>query len=146
MNVTDIITEFANGIYLTTVDSKAAQFHPGPPKAYKQTFSKINLDEQWCRHLEMENFLMDVGGVELVYTEIQFEKHFIDENQKSVRFIRSIPYWYLFGAYWYFIRRNLWHNKSIKTQYEKGMIKLPQKEHGFSSCPSSSHSRIKKIP
>lgn len=125
VNVTDIVTEFANGISLTTANSKDAQFQPKPPKAYHQTFSRINLDEQWHRHIEMENFLMDVGCAELAYTEIQFEKHFVDAVCKENRYIRGIPYWYLLGTYWYFVRKNFWHNKSIKTQHEKGMIKLP---------------------
>ena len=124
-SITDIVTEFAKGISLTTANSKAAQFHPKPPKAYHQTFSRINLDEQWHRHIEMENFLMDVGYAELAYTEIQFEKYFVDAVRKENRYIRGMPYWYLLGAYWYFVRTNFWHNKSIKTQHEKGMIKLP---------------------
>ena len=73
----------------------------------------------------MENFLIDVGGAELVYMEIQFEKDFIDGCRKATRYVRSIPCWYLLGTYWYFVRKNLWHNKSIKTLHEKGMIKLP---------------------
>jgi len=123
--VTDIVTKFANNTSLTTANSSDAQTHPKPPKDYHQTFSRITLDEQWCRHIEMENFLMDVGDAKLVYTEIQFEKCFVNDVRKEIRYIRSISYWYLLGAYWYFIRRNLWHNKSIKTQHEKGMIKLP---------------------
>lgn len=125
MNVTDIVTEFAGDISLTTANSRAAQYAPKPPENYSQTFSRVTLDEQWRRHLEMENFLMDAGGAELVYAEIQFEEYFIGSVRKSLRYVRSIPYWYLLGAYWYFVRQNLWHNKSIKTQCEKGMIKLP---------------------
>lgn len=129
-NVTDIVTEFANGISLTTANSRDAQFHPKPPKAYHQTFSRINLDEQWRRHVEMENFLMDAGGAELVYTEVRFEQCFTDDVREEIRYIRNIPYWYLLGAYWYFVRKNLWHNKSIKVQHEKGMIKLPNEMSG----------------
>ena len=54
-NVTDIVTEFANSVSLTTANSRDAQYHPKPPKAYNQSFSRINLDEQWHRHIEMEN-------------------------------------------------------------------------------------------
>lgn len=124
-SLTDIFTEFAGEVSLTSTNSKAAQLYPKPPKSYHQTFSRIDLDELWRRHIEMENFLMDAGGAELVYTEIQFEESLVRDHQKDIRYIRSIPYWYLLGTYWYFVRRNLWHNKPVKTLHGKGMIKLP---------------------
>jgi len=44
---------------------------------------------------------------------------------QQIDYIRGISLWPFRGAYWYFIRKQLWHNKSIKNQHEKGMIKLP---------------------
>lgn len=122
---TDIATEFANDISLTTVDTREGQFSPKPPKAYSQSFSRVDLDQQWNRHIEAENYLIDVGGAQLVNLDIEFEKEVVEAGRKQNEFIRSIPLWYLRGCYWYFLRKHLWHNKSIEAQHKQGMIRLP---------------------
>lgn len=127
---TDIVTRFADDISLTTADTRGAQFLPKPPKNYAQSFSKVDLNQQWNRHIEMENYLIDVGGAQLVNLDIQFEKDVIEAGRKQTEFTRSIPLWYLRGPYWYFVRRYLWHNKSIEAQHKKRMIKLPNKMPG----------------
>jgi hypothetical protein len=121
----DFITKFANDISLTTASTSDANSFPGHLEAYLQTFSKLSLDERWYRHVEMENYLIDTGGAGLIQMDVSFEKEFSDASQKRINYICSIPLWPFRGAYWYFVRRHLWHNKSIKTQHEKGMIKLP---------------------
>ena len=89
----------------------------------------MNFDERWHKHVEMENYLMDEGQAQLVEMDKPFEEFFIDEIHKHVKHIRSIPLWPLHGTYWFVIRRVLWHDKSIKQQHEKGMIKLPNEIH-----------------
>jgi hypothetical protein len=59
--VYDMVTEFADDISITTGSSKDSQLMPCPPGAYMQSFSRISLDEQWHRHIEAENYLMDKG-------------------------------------------------------------------------------------
>lgn len=127
---TDIITEFADDVSLTTADTRGAQFAPKPPKDYAQSFSKVDVSQQWSRHIEMENYLIDVGGAQLVNQDIEFEKDIVESAHRQNRFIRSIPLWYLRGSYWYFVRRYLWHNKSIEAQHRKRMIRLPNEMPG----------------
>ena len=126
----DIVTKFANDVSLTTANTRNAQFSPKPPKAYAQSFSKVDLDQQWNLHIEMENYLIDVGGAQLVNLSIEFEKDIVESSRKENQFVRSIPLWYLRGSYWYFVRRYLWHNKSIEAQHKKRMIRLPNEMPG----------------
>ena len=124
--VSEIATEFAFGISLSTANSIDAQLHPKAPGFYHQTFSKITLDEQWYRHIEAENYLMDEGGAQLVNTEESFEDLFLRSEQKQRKFVRSIPFWPFLILYWFFVRKRLWHGKSIRELHEKGMIKWPK--------------------
>jgi len=124
--VSEIDTEFAFGISLSTANSIDAQLHPKPPGCYHQTFSKINMDEQWYRHIEAENYLIDKGEAQLVTTEESFEDLFLRSEQKQRKFVRSITFWPFLIFYWYFVRKRLWHNKSIRELHERSMIKLPK--------------------
>ena len=121
----DLTTIFAHHIGLTTCDTMDGNLFPAFPGSYKQSFSNISLDHLWAHHIEMENYLMDKGKAQLLERDVSFEQDFNEATQKQIKFIRSLPFWPFRGAYWYFIRRRIWHNKSIKTQHEKGMIKLP---------------------
>jgi hypothetical protein len=122
---TDISTDFADMISLTSNNSRAAQLSPWRPGRYQQTFSPVTLDELWAKHIEAENYLMDVGEAQLMQKEFNFEKELLDSCRRQNAYIRSIPFWYLKGAYWFFIRKNIRHNKSVKQQHEKKMVKLP---------------------
>jgi len=121
----DFATEFENHISLTTGSGLETQLFPPQPKHYKQSFSNITLDEQWKRHVEMKNYLIEVGQAKLTRIDRPFNEIFTESIRKQMKFIRSLWLWRFRGAYWFFVRRHLWHNKSIKTQHEKGMIKLP---------------------
>lgn len=121
----DFVTKFANDILLTTASTSDANFFPRYPEAYLQSFSKLSLDERWYRHVEMENYLIDTGGAELIQMDVSFEKELFDAAQKQIKYVRTIALWPFRGVYWYFIRKHLWHNKSIKTQHEKGVIRFP---------------------
>ncbi len=122
---TDIMTDFADMISVTSNNSRSAQFSPWRPGRYQQTFSPVTLDELWAKHLEAENYLMDTGDAQLVQKEFRIEEEVIDSCRRQNAYLRSIPFWYLKGAYWFFIRKNMLHNKSIKQQHEKKLVKLP---------------------
>jgi len=121
----DFETEFDNDISLTTGSGLETQLFPQQPKHYKQSFSNITLGEQWGKHIEMRNYLIKMGQAKLVRIEGQFDEIFVESIRKQMKFIRSLRLWRFRGAYWFFVRRHLWHNKSIKEQHKKGMIKLP---------------------
>lgn len=121
----DMVTLFDSDIMLTTASKSDGQLLPIPAGSYYQTFSNISPDDQWNKHVEMENFLMDDGGARLVQLDVTFEESFISAIRRQMQHIRSILLWPCRAPYWYFVRRNLRHNKSIRLQHQKGMIKLP---------------------
>ncbi len=121
----DFVTMFEDEIMLTTNDKADSQMMPQPPGYYSQSFSPVNQDEQWNQHLQMENYLMDTGGATLVQNDKPFEECFVDAIRRQVNFISSISLWPLRGIYWFYVRRQMWHNQSIQAQHDKGMIRLP---------------------
>jgi hypothetical protein len=121
----DIVTEFAGNIGLTTGCTKDANFMPRPPNFYFQNFPGTMLNDLWYKHIEAENYLMDFGKTELKAERLEFEQSIMQGTIEHVRYIKTLSLWPFRGPYWYFVRWYLWHNKSIKEQYEKGMIKLP---------------------
>lgn len=129
----DFVTMFEDDIILTTNDKSNSQMLPQPPGYYSQSFSPVSLEEQWNQHLQMENYLMDIGSAILVQNDKPFEDCFIDTIRKQVEFVRSISLWPLRGIYWFYVRRKLWHNLSIQAQHDKGLIVLPSEIPGFRS-------------
>lgn len=127
----DLVTEFAFNISLTTGDTRDSVFFPHPPGSYMQTFSNTSFDDRWYKHIEMENYLVDNGQAQLVQIDKPLEKCFVDAILEQMKFVQSIPLWPFRAPYWYFIRKSLWHNKSIKIQHEKGMINLPNELSGI---------------
>jgi len=126
----DLVTEFAFDISLTTADTRDGFSFPRPPGSYLQSFSNMGFDDRWYEHIEMENYLIDNGHAQLVQHDKPFEKCIVDAIRKQMNYVRSLTLWPLRAAYWYFIRRRLWYNKSIKTQHENRMIKLPNELSG----------------
>ena len=129
----DFVTMFDNEIMLTTNDKSDSQMLPAAPCHYLQSFSLASLDEQWNRHLQTENYLMDVGGALLVQNDRPFEDCFIDAIKKQIAFVRSLSLWPLRGTYWFFIRRKRLHNLSIQAQHDSGWVMLPNEMPGFKS-------------
>ncbi|MGD9109327.1 MAG: hypothetical protein PVG93_00170 [Phycisphaerales bacterium] len=126
----DLVTEFADGISITTASTKDGNSIPHSPGAYSQSFSGTDFDERWQKHIEAENYLMDNGGARLEANDTPFEQAFVEAIRRQANYVRTLPLWPLRGTYWHFVRRYLLHNKSIQTQHEKGMIKLPNESAG----------------
>jgi hypothetical protein len=126
----DLVTIFTSDMGLTTGDSRDGCLFPRPPGSYMQALTGAGLDERWQVHIEMEDFLIKTGGAQLLREPPNFEESFVDAIRKQVSFVRSVPLWPLRAAYWFFVRRYLWRNKSVKVQHEKGMIRLPNKLRG----------------
>ena len=121
----EITTVFNDGVGLDTSDKKDAHFYPKSFGKYVQSFDGDGIERQWARHIEAENYLMDTGGCELIEQDFLFEAAFNEEVDNQVAHIKSLPMWYLKGAYWYYIRRRLWANKTVEKQHKKGMVQLP---------------------
>ena len=132
-NSYDFVTLFEDDIMLTTNNKSDSQMLPQPPGYYSQSFSRVSLDGQWNRHLEMENYLMDTGGAILVQNDKPFEDCFVNAIQRQVEFVQSQSLWPLRSIYWFYIRRHKRHNLSIQDQHDKGLVILPNELSGFES-------------
>lgn len=124
----DLVTQFDSDISLTTCDTKDSHSSPIPHNYYTQSFSPSDYDGRWTRHIEMENFLMDDGGADLIECEDIFEELFVSEIRRKTQFVRKTPLWFLRAPLWYFFRRQKWHNLDICQQHQKGYIKLPNEQ------------------
>ena len=122
----DLVTIFGDDVGLTTGCTKDSHMLPKPPRSFIQSFSPGDFDDRWARHIEMENYLMDVGGAQLVEREDVFEELLLDAIRRQMDYVRGISLWFLRGPLWFFVRRSQWHNLSIQEQYRKQLIKLPK--------------------
>ena len=125
VKASEFVTVFENEIELNTANSKDAILRPKPLGKYVQSFSRCYFDELYMKHRDAEKYLITRGGARVEMSPIDFEEYFIDSLKKENRYHWKHWYWIFLIFYFYFVRRNRWHNKSIKKQHELGMIKLP---------------------
>lgn len=121
----DFVTRFGDDISLTTGSMPDCHFLPPRPGAYVQSFSELSLDEQWGRHIEGENYLMDQGGAQLEPFEQPFDEALLTAVRQQLDYVRSIPLWYLHAPLWFFVRRSQYHNRSLEQLHQRGRIRLP---------------------
>ena len=120
----EFVTLFDNNLSLTTGDKKSCHFFPSSKGSYMQSFSKLSFAEKYEKHLSMEKFLIQ-NAARQIQIKKEFEQTFLDAMHNQMRYIRSLFLWPLRAPYWFFIRKHLWHNKSIEEQSRRKMIKLP---------------------
>lgn len=121
----DFETIFKNEVELTTSNTKDSIFYPKPPGWYSQSFSMYCFDELYRMHMEAEEYLITKGGTQLEKSIIDFEEFFVSYLKKEKSYQWKHWYWIFFLLYFYFVRKNKWHNKTIQQQHELGMIQLP---------------------
>jgi hypothetical protein len=73
----------------------------------------------------MEEYLTSKGGAKVEKSQIAFEESFVNSLKKENHHHWKHWYWIFLIFYFYFVRKNRWHNKTIRQQHEIGMIKLP---------------------
>lgn len=121
----EFITLFEGEILFSTVNSSNWQAPPHFMGYYLQTFSTIDVDLLWQRHVEMENYLIEAGKAKTYESDIFVQEMIDSYRKKQTDHIRSFVAWPIRAIYWNLVSKHFWHNKSIKEQYEKGMIILP---------------------
>lgn len=131
----DFTTCLENDYSLTTGSTASANLFPSKQGSYKQTFTISDLEELFRRHQEGVGYLKTVGGARFCTLNKPVEQYILDALHSSTDYVRSLFLWPLRGAYWYFIRRKLWHGLSIQQQHEKRMIKLPNEIRVFQLQP-----------
>ena len=103
---------------LTTGTTKDGQLLPNTPESWLQTFSRSSASELWSRHQDALNYLSDVASFQPDKCTPNLQDHFACAMRRQAEHVRSLRLWPLRMPYWYFVRRNTRHNKSIRQLIE----------------------------
>lgn len=121
----DLVTIYSDTLGLTTGSTKDGQLMPRQATSYAQTFSGLDLDTMWVRHTEAQQYLETNARLTRHPWTKPFEATLVDAIHQQTDYVRSLLFWPLRGTYWYFVRRSRWHNRSIESQHQARMIRLP---------------------
>lgn len=114
--VLEIATALNSG-QLRTSSSKDAQMLPPPPDGWIQSFDMANASELMARHKAAMEFLHDATGQVAAVGQIRFEEDFPRKMREYTAHVRSYFMWRWRAPYWYFVRRNRLHGKSVREQF-----------------------------
>jgi len=118
-------THFTHGVMLDTGNLRDAHLCPKPPGYYTQTFAGLEVDELWERHQEAIRYLTYESHLALSLSSTDLQTHFEESVNCQMSYVRSLPFWYLRGPWWYLGRRYLLHDQSLEQQHRKRRIRLP---------------------
>jgi hypothetical protein len=104
---------------LETSSKKDAQLFPWPPGSYQQSFS-TSTSELWRRHQEAIQYLSQVSDFRPSNSPPDLGVEFARGLKQQAHYVRSLPFWPLRVSYWYFVRRNFRHNKTVRQLMEAG--------------------------
>lgn len=109
----DFVTIYESGHVVTTASSIDSLTLPNFPVSYMQAFTNISDDERYALHNSAANEIE--GALQLSKSDGKQDlfKMITESLLRQVAYIHKLPFWYLRGAYWYFISRNIKVNKKI---------------------------------
>jgi hypothetical protein len=116
----DFVTVFEHG-GLTTANTKDTHAAPPRPDRWVQSF-QCDIARQWEHHAAALDFLKQAIGATPSRQETDFRDAFVGNVRAHAKYVRSLPLWFLRMPYWYFVRRNLRHNKPVREQFERNPI------------------------
>jgi hypothetical protein len=99
---------------LTSGTSKDGQLFPARAGGWKQSFPVSSASELWSRHKDALEYLSEVAGFQPAKGTRDLPDEFVRAMRSESEHVRSIPLWPLRIPYWYFVRRNVRHGKSIR--------------------------------
>lgn len=108
----DFVTKYSDFCNLTTASTVDAMMLPFPPSDYVQSFTKIGIYAQYYKHLEARELLEKKRNIVPILPS-NLLSELSKSSKRQANYIMSLPFWYLRGVYWYFIRRNSKVNKRI---------------------------------
>lgn len=112
----DIVSVLDEDTGVTTSTTKDGHLMPGRQGTYKQSFSGLSVPQLWQRHLEAEQYVASQHGLKPGDTERPFEEELMTAVHKQIDYVTSLPLWPLRIPWWYFVRRNVRHNRPIAPQ------------------------------
>ena len=113
----EFVSEFEQDVFLTTSTSKDAGLFPQWEKHYKENLSILGMNDLCKQHLDSSAFVKLLNNVQPVKTTLQFEDYILDSVSGEMKFIQSLFLWQIRMPYWYFIKRSMKWNKTIKEQH-----------------------------
>jgi hypothetical protein len=111
----DVLTAFRVG-QLRTSSDRNAQLIPPPPHGWIQSFGVTNASDLLALHKSAVECLRDATGQTPAEGPRDFATHFPKAMREFADFATSLVFWRLRLPYWFFMRRNLLHGKSVKQQ------------------------------
>jgi hypothetical protein len=115
----DIVTVFNEEQNLTSCSHGDAFVFPRPEGSYLQSKPGETLDALMAYHLEGEEFLVEHFKITKSGLQRPFLEYLNVGLKEQVALIRSIPFWPFRAVYWYFVRRKMMANRSVRQQYAK---------------------------
>ena len=109
----DFVTACGDKI-LTSGTTKDGHLLPTAPGSWMQSFSPSSASELWSRHEEAIKYLSEVADFQPGQFTPDLPNDFARAMRRHSEYIRSLPLWPLRMPYWYFVRRKIRHNKSIR--------------------------------
>ncbi|MEQ8209310.1 MAG: hypothetical protein RH917_05710 [Lacipirellulaceae bacterium] len=115
---TDYVTLSQEGGMLTTGSNKGGQLLPSSKRGhYLQTFETFSLSELWKKHEAGLATLKKSTGFVPRHPAGKLHEIIAESIHQQVAAVEQIPLWKLKLPFWFFIRQNVRHNKSIKKLY-----------------------------
>jgi hypothetical protein len=121
----EFVSVFAGDYVLTTANTPDSQLLPRPDGYYLQSFNKISLDELLTRHAAAELFLMQQGRLIAEPIDARFEDQIQAALARQMAYVKTVPLWWMKGSYWFLIRKDRLHNKTIEELHHLGKAHLP---------------------
>lgn len=115
---TDFVSLSQEGGMLTTGSNKGGQLLPSTKRGhYLQTFETFSLSELWKKHEAGLAILKKSVGFVPRQPSGNLHEIIAASIHEQVAAVQQIPLWKLKLPFWYFVRQNVRHNKSIKKLY-----------------------------
>ena len=121
----EFVTVFAEDRMLTTANTPDAQLFPRPDGYYLQSFDKLPLDDLLTRHAAAEHYLMQQGRLREESLAGSFEEHLAHAFARQMAYIETLPLWQLRGGYWFLIRKDRYHRKTIEELHDAQKAPFP---------------------
>jgi len=120
LTYTEFVTTLGEDSDLTTSSAKLAMMLPTAPQRYVQTFNRLPLDDLFQRHNQGLEHIRNCRQLAPIHRVESADRLFAESIRSQVSHIRSLPLWQLRSTWWYWMRRNLLHKKTIAERYPHG--------------------------
>lgn len=120
LTYTEFVTTLGEDSDLTTSNAKLAMMLPTAPHRYVQAFSRLPLDDLFQRHIQGLEHLRNSIHLAPIQLAKPADRLVAESVRSQANHIRSLPLWQLRSTWWYWMRRNLLHKKTIAERYPHG--------------------------